>query len=684
MIDFEKKVLNSEKFRQAAIRFQDSGFYCSAPVGSSEYIKYWEEEEDRCLNGYTADDGDWISGYNYWYLNYCPILRLVEIEYKDRFGNIKRKREKTREFPDFYDYDYYYFSGIQEAEDEGKHMVVLKARGKGYSFKGSSMLVRNYYLIPESKSFAIASETEYLVRDGLITKAWDLMDFIDEHTAWAKKRQAVNTKMHRRASIITTDEMGNKIEVGYKSEIIGVTLKNDPNRARGKRGKLILWEEAGSFKDILQAWQIARPSVEEDGVAYGLMVAFGTGGDDSSRFDGLKEMFYNPNGYNVKGFDNIWDEGATGNECAFFVPVYANMSVLDSNGNRRFMDIYGNTIKDKAVEYAMSEREKVIEGSSDSRAIDRYSAENPVTPQEACLELTGNIFPKKELMMQLAKIRSNRKLQSHKQIGDLIYINGVLTWQIKKSGDIVKYPLGKHDKTDGAIVIWEHPVKDAPHGLYIAGCDPYDHDKAGTNSLGSTFIYKRFQNFEEYYDIIVAEYTGRPDRAEDYYENVRNLLLYYNARLLYENERKGIFPYFTQKHSDYLLADQPDIINDIIGKSSVQRRKGIHMNTQIIDYSEGLIKEWLNEEYAPGFKNLTRILSEPLLEELIQYNDKGNFDRVRALQCLMIYRQQLHNLHVKKREQEIRNNKLFDVPLFTKDIERYSIRSGEYKGIFNL
>jgi hypothetical protein len=134
--------------------------------------------------------------------------------------------------------------------------------------------------------------------------------------------------------------------------------------------------------------------------------------------------------------------------------------------------------------------------------------------------------------------------------------------------------------------------------------------------------------------------------------------------LLYENERKGIFPYFTQKHSDYLLADQPDIINDIIGKSTVQRRKGIHMNVQIKDYGEGLIKEWLNEEYAPGKKTLTKILSEPLLEELIQYNDKGNFDRVIALIMVMIYRQQLHNIHAKKKEKDS-SKVLFDLPLFS-------------------
>jgi hypothetical protein len=67
-------------------------------------------------------------------------------------------------------------------------MVVLKARGRGYSFKSGSMLCRNYYLIPESISIAVASETEFLIRDGILTKAWEFMDFIDKNTAWTKKR----------------------------------------------------------------------------------------------------------------------------------------------------------------------------------------------------------------------------------------------------------------------------------------------------------------------------------------------------------------------------------------------------------------------------------------------------------------------------------------------------------------
>ena len=142
------------------------------------------------------------------------------------------------------------------------------------------------------------------------------------------------------------------------------------------------------------------------------------------------------------------------------------------------------------------------------------------------------------------------------------------------------------------------------------------------------------------------------------------LLMYYNGRLLYENEKKGLFTYFTNKHRDYLLADQPDIIKDIVKNSTVQRSKGIHMPKEIIKFSERLIKDWLNEEYDNGKKNLTKILSEPLLEELIRYNDKGNYDRVRAFQCLMIYREQLHNLVIKRDNEEIKKD-LFNGPLFS-------------------
>lgn len=665
MVDFEKQIKNSDKFRGPALQYLATGHYCQYPEGTSEYFKYWDEQMDRCKYGYTADDGDFISGYNYFYLNFCPIQRIIYTTINNPDGSTKIKKTRDLQFPDFYDYDYYFFQAVEDAEGEGKHLCALKSRRKGYSYKNAAMACRNYYLFAGSKTYIYASNKQYLTEDGILTKAWDYMDFIDKNTAWGKKR-SVNTQMRKRAGFFTKDEYGNEIELGFKSEIIGVTLKDNPDVVRGKAGKLIIFEEAGSFSELGAAWQIARPSVEQDGMAFGTMIAFGTGGDEDSHFETLKDMFYNPDGYNCIGFDNIWDETPSDKKCGFFIPQYTNMDFRDDAGNRIYMDNDGNTLRRKSVEYILAERRKVIENATNSVAVDRYVAEHCITPQEACLEFGGNIFPKKELQEQLAKIRINKSLSNMKQVGDLVWeTDGSLKWVIKKHGDITHYPLKKDDDPTGSIVIWEHPMKDAPIGLYILGVDPYDHDQSGTNSLGSTFVYKRFQDFENYYDIIVAEYTGRPSTAEEYYENLRKLAVYYNGRIMYENERKGLFPYFTAKHCDYLLADQPDIISDIVGNTKVQRKKGCHMNKQIKQWGEGLIKDWLNEEQAPGKKNLHNILSEPLLEELISYNDTGNFDRVMALMQVMIYREQLYNVKVKEKKKENKNRVLFEGPIFT-------------------
>lgn len=1006
MVDFNKKFHNTSKFRQAALTFQKTGKYCAYPNNTQEYFAYWDQETDRCLNGYTAEDGDWISGYNYFYLNYCPIQRIVNHIEKIN-GKIKVSRRRELDFPDFWDYDTYYYQGIDDAEVIGKHMCVLKSRRKGFSYKAASMCCRNYYLIPGSKSYVYASNKQYLTEDGTLTKAWDYMDFIDKNTAWGKKR-SVNTTMRKRSGFFSKDEYGNQIELGYKSEIIGVTLKDNPDIVRGKAAKLILFEEAGSFSELGAAWEIARPSVEVDGVAFGLMLAFGTGGDEDSNFETLRSMFYNPEGYNCIEFDNIWDDIAT-KPCGFFCPQYTNMDIRDEDGNRIYMDEDGNTFRDKSIEYLLEERRRIMENAKTSESIDRYVAEhcldgdtwistedgvsrikdnpkawisgykrlytvttddgttfnctdnhliyngeeykelkdykigdtiihhntefckeyqyvdvpgyipatdtkikidedwalflglfmgdgyfygpsgaigivfdkkdqnslewtkqfftknfgepsvfdmgknnggldlrvsrknsqyifkaldllksssngslmrnvhvpeyimkspksvvanflkglfdsdgysskdgkhvgffnkdeqllkdiqfllrgfdihatitkraavngngynytenklniricdipkfreqigflsnrknenikntkpsrklkdpkyttiisiepykedyvwdieteshhlsangiwvhNCLTPSEACLDFKGNIFPKKELQEQLARIRTNKTLQNAKQVGDLVFdANNQLQWIQKQTGDIDHYPLNKDDDPTGSIVIWEHPNKDAAKGLYIAGIDSYDFDQSTTTSLGSCFIYKRFQNFEEYSDIIVAEYTGRPASANDFYENVRKLLLYYNATAMYENQNKGIFVYLSNKGFDYLLADQPDILLDQVGlnSSKVNRKKGCHMNQQIKTWAFGLIKDWLNELDDKGVKNLNKIMSEPLLEELIKCTEDSNVDRIMAYCQVMIYRQQLMTLQTKEQKEETKRKALFDGPLFT-------------------
>lgn len=666
MVDFNKKIYSSDKFRAAAIFFKEHGCYTLAPRGTTDYIQFWDRETERCLNGYVAPDGDAITGYHYFYLNYSPIMKLEEVAYTDRYGNKRTRRERIFTFPNFWDYDYYYFNAIDQAEDEGKHMAVLKSRQRGYSFKGASMLVRNYELIPGSKNFAVASEQKFLVGDGLLTKAWQIMDFVDKHTAWSKQR-LTSTRMERVSGFKVTDEFGKQTEQGYLSSITGITLKNDPERLRGTRGKLVLFEEGGKFPNLETAWRIEQPAVEtDDGKAFGLLIAFGTGGTEGGSFDGLKNLFYKPDAYNILGFPNIWDDNRDQTKCGFFVPSWSNMEGEDVDGNK-LMDKDGNSLKELAVAELIRQRNKIKDGGAGQQSIDHFISERPLKPQEAVLELGKNIFPRKLLMDQLTRIRTNTKLQNMKHIVDLSWDgNGKVIATEKKSGDITTYHLNKDDKPEGSVVIWEYPIVDPPFGLYIGGCDPYDHDESFTNSLGSTFIFKRVKAGEAWNDVIVAEYSGRPATAEEYYENVRKLLVFYNARLLFENERKGIYPYFTNKHCDYLLADQPDkIITEIFKDSRVQRRKGCHMTKQIRAYGEGLILEWLLEEYEPGHPNVERVYSEPLIEELIENDGVRNVDRVIALCMVMLYREELYQVKVAKSKEQNKQVELFEMPLFS-------------------
>lgn len=635
-------ITNTNKFREAALHFEEYDCYTRFPRNSKSYINFWKEEKKRCIDGFTAPDGDYITGYFYFYLNYCPIQVVIpdldkdgKIIYNDD-GQVRGSREKH--FPKFWDGDYDYFNYLEDCEKGGKHGAVLKTRGRGYSFKGASMLNRNYFLVPSSKSYVIADQKAFLAgEDGILSKAWEQMSHIDEHTAWSKKRHYHDTDMHKRASYKSTFN-GVAQEKGYMSDIIGVTLKNDANRARGKRGKLILFEEAGKMPALLQAWQIARPSVEQGGTTFGLMVAFGTGGTEGADFDGLSELFDNPKGYNILPVKNTWDKNLEGTECGFFMPEYMNLEgYYDKDGNS---DISG------ALKSIEKDRQVILQHTKDKNAYKRYVAEKPINTIEARMKLSGNIFPTTDLLGVLARLEvdPNYELSLSKGKFEINPAGEIDFVEDLKARIIYNFPVKKEDDTDAPAILYAPPVRMAdgsiPAGVYIAGIDPYDHDQSSTNSLGSTIIMNRLNNE------IVAEYTARPNTAKEYYEQVRRMLIFYNARALYESERKGIFDYFESKHSLHLLCDEPSIIKDIIKHSSPSRKLGLKMSEQVKRWGEGMVATWLQELNDPdSFKmNLHKIRSIPLLKELAAYDPdpKKNFDRVMAFICLLYqYRQDL-------------------------------------------
>ena len=400
---------NTDRIRPAALRFLKHGAYTSALPGTKDYYDHWDEERNRCLYGYTADKGTedelHVTGFHYFYLNYCPIDRAIDEELPD--GTIQSRRERT--FPRFYDGDWDYFNEIDKARAENKHMIVLKARRKGYSYKAGSMLARNYFFVRNSKNFVFAAQKEYLIGDGLLSKAWDFLSFIDDHTAWAQPR--LRDREMSKMSGYKKKVNGVDIEMGMKSQIIGVSLKDAPDKVRGKAGELIFFEEAGSFPGLLKAWEVTMPTMRQGSKTLGLMVAFGTGGTEGADFEAMEEIFYNPEAYDCMAYENIWDEGSMGTTCGYFIPIYTN---LDG-----FIDDEGNSQKQEAIDYEENARDKK-KGAADAKSLDQYIAEHPFSPAEATLQVTANLFDVASLQEQYNKIRAN-ELHSIGIVGDLYH-----------------------------------------------------------------------------------------------------------------------------------------------------------------------------------------------------------------------------------------------------------------------
>lgn len=642
-------------FRQAGITFQKNGRYTHLyPNGNpySEYAQFWKEEARRCREGMTRpSDGEWIPGYFYFYLNYGIIQKVVK-------G--KEQSSRSADLPNTYDGDYLFFHYLDKARKKGKHTATLKKRGSGFSFKGGAKLARNFVLgetalsKEKTKSFAVANEKEYLTKDGVLNKYLDIVDHCAEHTPFPRVRElkdSINTMEWRMGY---KDKVTNKPK-GTQNSVFGVTLKNDPHRARGKRGVLIEWEEVGSFSNFLTAWGVARPSVEEDGEVFGLMNAYGTGGEEGSDFEGLQEIFYSPKGYNILSIPNVFDKNTNGKtECAFFFGQY-----LNANG---FYDKDGNSDVIGALIAVLVRRINVKYNTQDPNAIVQEKAERPITPQEAIMRTEGSAFPIGLLKEHLEEIRTNyQQFTNEHYVGTISFDkDGKAEWKPSTSlRPIHKFPHKDGKNMQGAIEIFEMPKKDREGGTfsnrYIAGADPVDNDYTKGGSLASIFI------FDTWTDRIVAEYTGRPVLASEYYNICIQLTKFYNAILNYENNLKGLFVHFSNNNCLHLLCDTPQYLRDMeVVKDVLQgnRAKGTRTNTETIKLGKSLQRQWMLTQQTTvdehgeekSYFNYQKIRSIAYIEECISWNPDGNFDRVSAMDMVMILREDLAKRTIQSKE----------------------------------
>lgn len=663
--------INTDVFREEALHFEKYGYYSPELWGTNAWLNYWEEQLKRCKEGYSVG-GVKVTGHHYFYMNFCNIelVNLLNILPSDaNLLDDSMFADKVTDFPHFWDGDFNYFwsleiarKGLLATEDKtklqlynelhldvhipqdylngGHHMIVGKSRRKGYSYKNAAIAANIFNTAKKSITVIGAYEKKYLYPEGTMGMATNYINWLNKYTGWAKAREFVDKQEHRKASF-KEDKNGIAIESGYQSQIMAVTFKDNPDAARGKDAKLVMMEEAGKFPNLRDSFRATEPSMMAGKYVTGQMVIFGTGGDMERDTVDFSYMFYNPTEFNLLPFINVWDDNADNTNCGFFHPVFWNME--------GYYDLQGNSDVKSATDYELSKREEIVKASGSSLSIQGRIQEYPLKPAEAFLTVSFNDFPITELRNQL-NIVIREKLYLKKGQAGTLYRDELNKVRFKPDLTNELEPLYfRNNMTPnirGAVIIYEYPIPNAPRGLYKIGHDPYRQQQSSsttTPSLGATWVHKGFEKFSYTRDCIVAEYIGRPKTSDDYNRNMEMLTELYSSEIGYENEVTEVLSYFTRKKKLNLLAAQPDtIINANIIASKVKRVYGVHMVEKLKDAGEKYIKRWLLRERdfdADGhvILNLNTINSPGLLEELIFYNRKGNFDRVMAFMILMMF-----------------------------------------------
>jgi len=546
--------------------------------------------------------------------------------------------------------------------NEAKNLMLLSARGLGKSFLVAVGVILHEIITDGAKYYdesytSNPPKNELFVGSGIAAKSSDLLSKTKEALTnlpgiW--KQGTIDEKpsplyKHMKGTL-QPNNMKNPWRHAYDKKIggewkedaggsgsnikHGVFTAENPEASAGGRYSVLVIEEVGLTDRILTAHGSSDATMRTDGTdKYGSAIYIGTGGN-IEKVVGAEIIFRDPAGFDMLEFEDEWEN--TGSIGWFIPAYYADRGYKDENGNTKIAEAYAH------YEQRRVEKKKAKSGS----ALDLEMMNYPLIPSEMFLNKGANNYPLADLKHRLAELMTNDKILNATYKGRFVISeDGEVKWNNEDKTPIREYPL-KTDNVEGCVEMFFLPQRDAtgsiPYGRYIAALDPIDDDDNTDNtlSLQSFFI------FDLWTEKIVLEYSARTKFAKDFYEQCRRGLLYYNARLLYENQKKGVFTYFDAKNSLYLLEDTPPELRDMDmqrGSTVGNKGKGVYGTPGINKWGRAeLGPAWMNSQAVgrpEGVSNASIQLSVGLIREAIFYSPTMNADRISAFGLLMIFRE---------------------------------------------
>jgi len=596
---------------------------------SAEYKPFFDFHRNICLNG-AMMNGVFINPFLYWHLN----IWHTEVDVIDERGRISQKYAN----PLLRDNEWIVTNEIERAQQDKKGLVILGIRRFAKSVLEASYIGWGA-TFDENSQNVIAGLNAPDIK--LITDKLDKgLNFLPE--AWRWQRVEDNWKNQVTLGIKT--KSGERIPF---SQILIRNLDegNNEEAIAGTKPRKLIIDEIGKG-NFLRGFQAAVPGFT---TPYGWgcsPILTGTGGD-MKRFMDAKSLMFDVDNFNFLTYNNEKDEKRVH---GLFISYKFRMEAKEPStlgaflGEPETSDLHNVKMlvsnEDKAKEITEGNLER-LKKAGDRVAYLKEKMYYPLEVDDIFLNEDTNIFD-----IEAAK-RQKARLIGQERTGTpviLFHDGEKISHEFTDKQPITNFPLKSSDLKDAPVVIYEFPLENPPYGLYVAGVDPYRQGQAAySTSLGSVYIYKRMHDItgEKYQDMFVASYCARPDKKETWEEQARLLIKYYNARTLCENDDISFIEYMKAKGDAHYLEKQPEWLKEVVPGTTVKREYGVHRSAdKIRDYLHNCLKKYMEavvyqEKNEDGdiIKEVTgvsKIFDPVLLEEIIQYNDQGNFDRIVA------------------------------------------------------
>ena len=596
---------------------------------SEEYDMFFEFHKELCTNG-AMMNGVYINPFLYWHLN----IWHTEVDVIDERGRIAQKYAN----PLLRDNEWLVTNEIDRAHQEKKGLVILGIRRFAKSVIEASYVSWGATFDENSQNIIAGLNAPDIK---LITDKIDKgLNFLPE--AWRWQRIEDNWKNQVTLGIKT--KSGERIPF---SQILIRNLDegNNEEAIAGTKPRKLIIDEIGKGS-FLRGLQAATPGFTTP-FGWGCSpILTGTGGD-MKKFMDAKSLMFDVNNFNFLEYNNQKDENRIH---GLFISAKYRMEAKEESTLGAYLNEPESSDLHN-VPMLVSNEEKAIQLTNDNleklkKAGDRiaYLKEKMYYPQEVddiFLNEDTNIFD-----IEAAKRQKIRLLQQERTGTPVVLYSedGTIKHEFTDKQPITNFPLKASDQKDAPVVIYEFPIENPPYGLYVAGVDPYRQGKSEySSSLGSVYIYKRMHEItgEKYQDMFVASYCARPEKKETWEEQARYLIKYFNARTLVENDEISFIEYMKAKGDAHYLERQPQWLMEVVPNTTVRREYGIHRSSEKIrNYLHSCLKNYMEEviytekdeegNITKELQGVGKIFDPVLLEEIIQYNDSGNFDRIIA------------------------------------------------------